>query len=239
VLFSRDEVAGFINQNFEAVWESVRPVPIVRVDFGNGTILTRTLHGNIATYVCTAKGDVLDVLPGIYEPQAYVKALEQFRLLHNYIERSGNQGLARLKEYHEGQVKALKDNHAPPQFVNSAGLSKRIIEGGILAMLVSAEQAQKWTLQQPLTKKPIKEARMDSKDDIANWKTLAEDTHINESIRRLQIHEMLLAAGSVQPSSITKRLYKEVLHSDLDDPYLGLGQTLFAGYPFAREDMIR
>jgi hypothetical protein len=238
VLFSRDEVAGFINQNFEAVWESVRPVPIVRVDFGNGTVLTRTLHGNIATYVCTAQGDVLDVLPGIYEPQSYVKALGQFRLLHNYVERSGNQGLARVKEYHEGQVRALKANQAPPEFVNSAGLSKRVIEGGILAMLVSAEQAQKWNLQQPLIKKPIENAKLEANDDIANWKTLAEDTHINNSIRRLQIHEMLLATGSAQPSAITKRLYKEVLHADLEDPYLGLGPTLFAGYPFAREDNI-
>jgi hypothetical protein len=38
---------------------------------------------------------------------------------------------------------------------------------------------------------------------------------------------------------VTKKLYKEVLHADLDDPYLGLGPTLFAGYPFAGEDLGR
>jgi hypothetical protein len=27
-----------------------------------------------------------------------------------------------------------------------------------------------------------------------------------------------------------------VLHADLDDPYLGLGKSLFANYPFAAED---
>ena len=72
MLFSRKEIADFINQTFEPVWESVRAVPIVRVDFGNGRVITRTLHGNIATYVCDSGGRVLDVLPGIYEPGSYV-----------------------------------------------------------------------------------------------------------------------------------------------------------------------
>jgi hypothetical protein len=238
VLFSKVDVASFINKNFEAVWESVRPVPIVRIDFGNGVTLTRTLHGNISTYVCIADGSVLDILPGIYEPKAYLHALDQFRLLHNYVIRSGKEGAARLKAYHEGQVLALKNNQAPPEFVNSAGLTKRSIEGGILAMLVPAKDDQQWRSSLAESKKSSQNPKLQSNDDIANWKVLAEDTHINETIRRMQIHEMLAAAGLVQPKAVTKKLYNEVLHSDLDDPYLGLGQTLFAGYPFSREDKV-
>jgi len=78
---------------------------------------------------------------------------------------------------------------------------------------------------------------LESNEDIASWKILAEDTRINETTRRLQIHEMLANAGPIQPKAIGKKLYKEVLHADLDDPYLGLGKTLFAGYPFAKEDL--
>jgi hypothetical protein len=239
VLFSKDAVANFINHNFEPAWESVRPVPIIRIDFGNGKVLTRTLHGNIATYVCTAGGRALDILPGIYEPQTYLHSLNQFRLLHNYVVRSEDQGVARLKEYHEGQVRALKENEAPPQFVNHAGLSKRMIEGGILAALVSGKEAQQWNASSPKTGNPSDKAQLESKGDIASWRILAEDTRINETARRLQIHEMLATAGPVQPKLVTKKLYKEVLHADLDDPYLGLGPTLFAGYPFASEDLGR
>jgi hypothetical protein len=231
VLFSNEEVANFINKNFEAVWQSVRPVPIVHIDFGNGTVLNRTLHGNIATYVCTASGQVLDILPGIYEPQTYLHSLNQFRLLHNYVIRAKDQGLARLKEYHQGQARALKENETPPQFVNHAGLSKRMIEGGILAVLVSGKEAQRWNTSTANEKPSLVSI------DIAHWRILAEDTRINETTRRLQIHEMLAAAGQVQPKAITKRLYKEVLYADLDDPYLGLGQTLFAGYPFTKEEL--
>jgi hypothetical protein len=237
VLFSNDDVANFINKNFEAVWQSVRPVPIVRIDFGNGAVLNRTLHGNIATYVCTANGQVLDILPGIYEPKTYLHSLNQFRLLHNYVIRAKDQGPARLKEYHEGQARALKQNEAPPQFVNHAGLSKRMIEGGILAVLVSAREANGLFSMPTQGKKATPNPKPESSDDISSWKVLAEDTKINETTRRLQIHEMLAAAGPVQPNTITKKLYKEVLLADLDDPYLGLGQTLFAGYPFAKEEL--
>jgi len=233
VLFSKDYVANFINRNFEPIWESVRPVPIVRIDFGNGTVMTRTLHGNIATYVCTADGQVLDILPGIYEPQTYLQALNQFRLLHNYVVRAKDQGAVRLREYHEGQVQALKDNQAPPQFVNSAGMTKASIERTILAVLVPAPEAK---ASHPRHAKSIDQPKLESNEDIASWKILAEDTRINETIRRLQIHEMLANLGPVQPKAITKKLYKEVLHADLDDPYLGLGKTLFTGYPFAKED---
>jgi hypothetical protein len=234
VLFSKGYVANFINKNFEPVWESVRPVPIVRIDFGNGTVLARTLHGNIATYVCTAEGQVLDILPGIYEPESYLHALGQFMLLHNYVVRAKDPGAVRLREYHHGQAQALKENQAPPQFVNSAGMTKASIERSILAVLVPARETK---ASHPRHAKSTDQPKLESNEDIASWKILAEDTRINETIRRLQIHEMLASAGPIQPKTITKKLYKEVLHADLDDPYLGLGQTLFGGYPFAKEDL--
>ena len=35
----------------------------------------------------------------------------------------------------------------------------------------------------------------------------------------------------MHPDKLTKWLYREVLHADLDDPYLGLGKALFENYP--------
>ena len=65
---------------------------------------------------------------------------------------------------------------------------------------------------------------------------LREDTQLNETVRRRQIHAMLASKGLIRPREIAKPIYKEVLHADLDDPYLGLGNILFANYPFAKED---
>jgi hypothetical protein len=235
VLFSKPEVATFINRNFEPVWESVRAVPMVRIDFGNGTVVTRTLHGNIASYVCAADGQVLDVLPGIYAPAAYVERLYQLRLLANYVDQQGQAKRAeRLKAYHEGQRQALAKKQPPPVFFNRADMSKMLIEGGIKAVLLPGGKT-------PVRGKPLPAAAAElpkfrSKQELADWQLLVKDTEQNETLRRMQIHKMLASSDSVKPAAITKRLYKEVLHADLDDPYLGLGPVLFANYAFAKED---
>jgi len=237
VLFSNDQVAQFVNAAFEPVWESVHPVPLVKIDFGNYKVVTRTLHGNIATYACTADGQVLDALPGIYSAPVYLEQLKQFALLARYADQSGrDKREALLKEYHEKQAEALKKNETPLHLARTAGLSKALIEDRIkLVMGVPPEAPQ----GQQQASKPDEKPVLEAPEDVANWKSLAADTKLNETARRQMIHEMLAKSGLTRPEKVTKAIYKDVLHTDLDDPYLGLGEALFAEYPFAKEDKAR
>lgn len=242
MLFSNDLVANFINASFEPAWEMVRPVPTIRIDFGNDTVVTRTLHGNIATYVCTPGGQVLDVLPGIYSPGAYLQCLDQFRKLAVYTQagrRIPPGDGDRLKHYHEQSALALSKKEPPPVLVDTAGMTKAVIERPMLVLMSGKEAAQVPFPERRALRKAgadPESLRLKSPEELADWKLLAEDTKQNEAVRRRQIHEMLAAAGSVRPEQVTKKLYKEVLHADLDDPYLGLGEMLFSKYPFAGED---
>jgi hypothetical protein len=231
VLFSDDSVARFINSNFEPVWQSVRPVPLVHIDFGNGNSLTRTLNGNIATHVCTADGLILDTIPGIYTPTIYLQQLNQFRLLANYINQEGkDRRESRLREYHRACATALHAKVVPPHFVNVAPITKARIEGGLKAVLLSDARAVKeWRTLDTKNQKP----KVAPPEDLATWGALSEDTRVNETVRRLQIHEKLAEVGLLPPERLTRWLYKTVLHADLDDPYLGLGRELFANYPFS------
>ena len=83
---------------------------------------------------------------------------------------------------------------------------------------------------------PVAPPTTGNPDDLAGWKALTEDTQLNETTRRRQIHELLAKEGLVAPAKVLKPIYKDVLHADLDDPYLGLGKALFENYPFAKED---
>jgi hypothetical protein len=224
VLFSQKQVADVINQSFEPAWQAVRPVPIVRIDFGNGKVITRTLHGNIATYACSADGTILDILPGIYEGQTYLDQLQQFERLHHWV--SGNPTLRaeRLREYHRKQLDSLKTGSRPHRFVRALDETKRKVE-----------RAARFVLA-PHDSKSSPEVVTADAIEVGGWTALVEDTRINETERRLQIHDRLLETGKVRPGEITRWLYREVLHADLDDPYLGLGETLFASYPFRAED---
>jgi hypothetical protein len=255
VLFSSDSVASYINSAFEPVWESVRPVPIVTIDFGNGEKITRTLHGNIATYLCNARGTVYDILPGIYEPIEYLKQLNQFALLFRHAHqqyrflpsRDGADQQAalaahvdqRLKAYHAHQAELLRDNKPADVLARNlnGGRGKADIEMPI--ELIAAGAVGKLSPSTPPNGLPHaeKEAPRPTKaEEIAGWKELVEDTRINESIRRRAIHEKLAAAGRVQPEGVKKWLFKDVLAADLDDPTLGIGKLLDSRYPFAEED---
>jgi hypothetical protein len=234
VLFSKETVAQFINANFEPVWESVRPVPMVHIDFGNGTVLTRTLHGNILTSVCDAEGNVLDGLPGIYAEKEYLHQLYQLHLLARYIRNHPAAKRAQtLCAYHQRQAEALKNNQRPEEFAmnrKAEPITKRAIERPVEIILAAAE---------PIADEPKETPNLPAREDVASWKELAEDTRLNETTRRCQIHDLLADAGMVQPAKVTRPIYKDVLHADLDDPYLGLGKALFETYPFGREEARR
>src|SRR5260370_6875161 len=98
----------------------VREVPIVRIDFGGGNVLTRTLHGNILTSVCTADGMTLDALPGIYNPPAYLYQLDQFRLLsQTFLRQPADARPGWIREDHEDAVAAIQANRPPAPFVDA------------------------------------------------------------------------------------------------------------------------
>lgn len=182
MLFSQTEIAAYINQNFEPVWQSVRPVPQVSIDFGNGNIIKRTLNGNIATYVCTADGTVVDILPGIYQPTAFLESLKTIEKIANSLPAEGNTEI--LFAYHN---MALQQQSSDTQLIS---------------------------------------------DRSAYGEMLAVDTTQNETERRAMVHRRLLMMPNQKFKDINGWLYREVLHADLADPYLGLKPVLFGTYPF-------
>lgn len=215
-MFSDDQVAAVINESFEPVWQSLRPVPRVTIDFGNGTVVKRTLHGNVATYVCTPDGQVLDILPGIYEAATYTRELRRLAQQFHQWQRPGVDSAALWQAYHRSQSDALK---RPSD--KTASLSRG-------ASIFATERPTRRALAGLPPPTSAAGARLAD--------SLDEDTRINQTTRRLKIHERLAAIGPVTPDDISKWLYREVLGTDLDDPYLGLKDMLFKNYPFVEEE---
>ena len=217
MLFSHNGVAGLINERFEPSWEGVRSVPMVSIDFGEGRVVKRTLHGNIATYVCDSQGRVLDVIAGLYQHDIYLirlnEALELAKTAGTWpAERFG----AELAAYHQGRLETMLR----------------------IEKLTSLLDVRKARIEVPVKKAiaPPEAARLiDPAKEVTGYtaeNALVVDSHYNESVRRKQVHKILATGEPREPSALTKRLYRDVLHTDLDDPYLGLGKVLFQTYPF-------
>ena len=75
VLYPNEEVSALLHDRFVLHWQSVRPVPTVTIDFGDGRKLERTLTGNSIHYILDSDARPLDALPGLYGPKAFVRGL--------------------------------------------------------------------------------------------------------------------------------------------------------------------
>jgi hypothetical protein len=72
VLLSDEKVKNLLGNDVIPVWQSVRQVPKVTIDFGNGKKLERTLKGNTVIYLLNSDGRVVDAYPGVYTPQDFL-----------------------------------------------------------------------------------------------------------------------------------------------------------------------
>jgi hypothetical protein len=214
----------------------VRPVPIIRIDFGNGHVATRTLHGNVASYVCTPDGQVMDILPGIYTPAAYTAALEPPRVLAGSLNPLAPEPRqTRLRDFHRQKAQILRNRAAQAALaqVSAAqpgrgGVGPRIPEPDVGKGRIERRVEQ--IVQVPGLNNGANAApgpRPRTAAELANWEALAADTRRNETERRLLIHDRFAGADPVRPEQIKRWLYRDVLHADLDDPYLGLGDDFF------------
>lgn len=75
VLYPNAEVNSMLRDRFVLHWQSVRPVPTVTIDFGDGRKLERTLTGNSIHYVLDSEGRPIEALPGLYGPKAFIRGL--------------------------------------------------------------------------------------------------------------------------------------------------------------------
>ena len=76
VLYANKDVSNYLCDHFVLHWESVRPVPRISIDFGDGRRIERTITGNSIHYVLDSGGTLIDAVPGLYGPSAFVRALK-------------------------------------------------------------------------------------------------------------------------------------------------------------------
>jgi len=85
VLYPNAEVSEYLREHYVLHWQSVRPVPKVTIDYGDGRKLERTLTGNSIHYILDSSGRPIDAIPGLYGPSAFRRALVNAEQTFNSI----------------------------------------------------------------------------------------------------------------------------------------------------------
>ena len=163
VLYPNAEVSAMLRERFVLHWQSVRPVPTVTIDFGDGRKLERTLTGNSIHYILDTRGRVIDALPGLYGPQAFMRGLENaetnfkslapmkddernlrligyFRLRHNRIAAAWTRDTQKIGGKAPDGFKIIPSATGEALMIAPLAITKAITETSILRAMVTATQ---------------------------------------------------------------------------------------------------
>jgi hypothetical protein len=236
VLLSDPEVAAFLKAEVIPAWQTVRDVPKLTVDFGNGKKITRTLAGNTAMLLCTADGKVLDAFPGVYTPADFLKELKA--------------AIAATKEPNATLAWHLREASAAPVPRRALAFTgaKAVVEAPLLMALNMKETPQPYSSELTadgakgmfdryarmlvdLSKSPMKRqdvlARMGLNPNASPEEIVARDSQNNVRAVRPAVHLWMATLDHLPtPEEGKQVMFKQLLHIPIDDPYLGLGGTL-------------
>lgn len=250
MLLSDETTAEWLSANFVLSWEMVREPAKVSIDFGSGKKLERTLAGNTAFYLTTSDGTVFDVFPGVYSPQHFKSEVEKSMPLWNQVKAVPARDRAKVvRDWH---IASLSTRITAERARVSGG--KAFIESPILKAL-GVEQLR-WN-EGGAEAKPnttfamyamqfedvskFGASAINMRDRLLNNEKLSEedkqrrivdmDSRTNVISVRPAVHLMFrdVVKGTVKPSDLTKTVYGQILHIDIDDPYLGLADNLLPG----------
>ena len=194
LLYPNPQINELLRDQFVLHWQSVRPVPIVTIDFGDGRRIRKTLTGNSVHLVLDPDGRPVDALPGLFSPGVFLALLTR---AHGYAlaDRS------KLPELHR---QALAQPLPPSAYRPPAPPSEpRAVRASMIA-------PTKHMVEMPVLRvvSPLSDIEGDTRTNLA---------------LHARIHQAF-ASGAQWSSvdAMVERIYEDLFQMPLDDPALGL-----------------
>ncbi|MBD2386689.1 hypothetical protein [Cylindrospermum sp. FACHB-282] len=162
-LYPNAEISQFLGKRFILHWQSVRPVPKVTIDFGDGRQMERTITGNSIHYILDAEGRPIDAIPGLYGPKAFLRQLQQAEgTFKEYSKLALGDRQLFLQKYHSDRLNTIQSQwvkdlsrlgiKSPPKLAEnptptatiagSLAVSKMVVERPMLKAIQPAQQNQ-------------------------------------------------------------------------------------------------
>jgi hypothetical protein len=174
-------------------WQSLRPVPKVTIDFGDGRTLVRTITGNSLHAVLRSDGTPVDAILGLLSTDAFVNALSRALPMTRTSTRD------ELIERHRD---ALAN---PPELPPVKVERDRIVDASRLAMT-------KHVVESPI----LMQLR-------ALQRTLSQDTRTNELDLHPRLHRLFADRTSfTDADAMVDWIYEHLFLMPPDDPFMGL-----------------
>ena len=242
-LYPHAAVRSLLAERVVLHWQSVRAVPIITIDFGDGRSIKRTITGNSLHLVLDARGRTVDVLPGLYGAGFFARVLQESESLANRAANLDNDQFGReLVKFHQQQLngqearwledwRQLKADSVPKFGAELddaawAQLAQRysaeVALDGMTAAAVQAKQPAEIAGRIAMTKYVAETPAMKLARNLIP--VIGQDTVKNEYNLHRQIHQWLATEKTPPPDILVARIYDELVLSPLNDPWYGLSK---------------
>ena len=251
-LYTDPAIQKLLRERFVLHWQSVRPVPKLTIDMGDGRVIQTTITGNSVHVVLDPDGRVLDAIPGMYTPASFARALQNAVAVAACAEESTPAACvtkhhatlrAGLDDEWRSAMKKLGKNEPPPAplgvplddsalAISERAMAKAVIERPVLRQLQRAETEVSDPLMRQVardTPRPfLPRGRMQASEEFLRTleDNVALDSVVNEQRLHRSIHAWLEAEPLPPAQPFVERVYEFLFATPNTDPWLGLEDVM-------------
>jgi len=255
VLYPNAEVNAALRDRFVLHWQSVRPVPTITIDFGDGRKLERTLTGNSIHYILDSQARTIDALPGLYGPKAFLRGLttaetffkslagktdEQRNFIlslyysqqHNKIAAAWTVDTQKIGGKAPEGFRVVAGNNGEALLISPLAITKAITEANILrAMVAAGEELGKITDEAAWRKI----AQLHSSDAVLDDRSISLIKHQNPDLSERELAQLvqkfqdLIALDTVRNEYLMhSKLYTWIVKDPVRDDVDKLNEQVYA-----------
>lgn len=194
-LYANGEVADYLRTNFVLHWKSIRPVPRITIDMGDGRTIERTITGNSIHYVLEANGSVVDALPGLYGANAFLSALQQaITAARQTAALPAPERRVWLERYHTASLDRINQRWASDLLrANAEASTLPRLAGGTTQKAFPALAAMPLAVSKSLVEQPVLRALVPRREALSR----ATDDALWQRIAALHTNDVALDASAL------------------------------------------
>ncbi len=255
VLYPNAEVNAALRDRFVLHWQTVRPVPTVTIDFGDGRKLERTLAGNSIHYILDSQARTIDALPGLYGPKAFLRGLVSaetvFKSLASKNDQQRNFMLSLYYSQQHNKIAAawtvdtqkiggkapegfrvVEGNNGEALLISPLAVTKAVTEANVLrAMTMANEELGKITDEAAWKKI----AQLHSSDAALDDRSISLIKHQNPNLSERELAQLLqkfqdsIALDTVRNEYLMHaKLYTWIVKDPIRDDVEKLNEQVYA-----------
>ncbi|HKC62863.1 MAG TPA: hypothetical protein VKB86_04465 [Pyrinomonadaceae bacterium] len=192
VLYANSDVSKYLREHFILHWKSVRPAPRVTIDFGDGRKLERTITGNSIHYILDSDGLLVDGLPGLYGPAAFLRELSQSEAVAKQVAgQNATERQQTLRAYHNARIQAIASDWASDIAKTGGRVPEDVLQhieqrkANPNAIIIAPVALTKMVVEVNILKSITADATaLEAATDLTAWNKIAElhnmDSHIDK-----------------------------------------------------------